>query len=497
MLGESYEAGWFKRLAGGYFLAGDLSAATLNATQNWTHAVAVLRRIKPKKHIKTSEREIFDAMKDVFNEYRAAKKGKRVMFTGETETDKTMRRLMERGLFDPEMLGEVTGFHKNELFDSRNVQTFLYKAFTGVEAMNRMSTALAAYRRSINAGMTPKQSRDKAIETVYASHFAYGRGNRPELVRRTGALGNIAYTFMAYPMGNLTFLKHEAQSLFKDIRKGDKAALRDDMKVLGSNLAYLFALGGVKALPFVWAAQALWNAVDDDDEDFESMIRKIAPGNIGRVVSRGVPALIGNDMSWRIQGTDVLGVPIGFQVATMGKRRLEQTMDLWNQNEHLAAAFHLAPDMVRNPWKAYLGYTEGGERRGVPPVKYTAGEAAWKALGFTPTREAEVYDIATQARTKREARLGKLEDFAEELIRAHKAKDLQAIGKLKADIQKYNKKEIEKGSLGVPIQWKDIVASAKQRMRMRGKGFVETLPKYMQRFQKQQQENYGIAESAR
>lgn len=498
MLGESSEAGWFKKIAGLYFLAGDLSAATLNLTQNWTHAVALLRGIKPvdgKKRM--AEKDISKAMKDVFAEFVNSKRENRQIFTKAndhlSEKDiEALREAYERGLLDPAFLGEQTGFHPNKIWMaySQQIWSALFKMFTGAEGWNRTSTFLAAFRRS--------GSVDKAIELVNGSHFIYGRGNRPGVVRATGPVGNIMYTFMTYPINNLVFLKHRIEDVVESVHKGDREAMRTSMKVIGSNLAYIFAFGGLLGTPLSWALEPLalfiYNLFSGDDEDdLEVALRKHMPKTLGRGVVRGIPAaLLGNDMSWRIQGTDVIGMPVGWELIEMGKRRYEQAQRRWNQGERVDALFHMTPDLLRNPYKAYLGFTEGGTRRDVPPIKYTVGETINRGLGFSPTRESEKYKAVSLTKEKRQRRLEKLEDFAERLMRARKKRDSKAITKLRNDVADYNREERKKGDSGVPIPWKTITSSTKKRQAAKDAAYGENLPGYMQGYKKTVQSSLGL-----
>jgi len=497
MLGETYEAGFFKRIAGTYFLAADLSAAALNMTQNWTHAVPMLRAIKPKTGKVAAEQEIFKAMKDVAAEFAATRGKDRKMFEkaskriNQEEID-ALREAYEKGFLDPAFLGETTGLHPNKVWQSytKRVQQGLYFMFTGAEGMNRTSTFLAAYRRSKRAGTEdPVRA---AVDVVQAAHFLYGRGNRPAWVRKTGPIGNIAYTFMTYPVSNLVFLKHRAEDIFTAYHKGDTAAVKTSLNVLGSNLAYVFAFGGLIGLPFAWLAQPILDLFDDDEEDWEVLIRKHMPKTVGRAVARGIPAvLLGSDMSWRVQGTDALGIPIGFQIAEMGKRRAQKAHKLFGQGEYLDALFHLAPDMIRNPYRAYIGFKEGGERVGVPPIKYALGEAATKSLGFTPTREAETYKAISVTRKRRENRLEDLERFAERYLIARKRKDGAAIENLRAEVKKYNARLREKEQGDLAIKWSDVVSSSRKRRRSREKVYAEHTPRYMKHYQKEVSQTLG------
>lgn len=500
MLGETSEAGWFKKIAGLYFLAGDLSAAALNATQNFTHGVAVLRSIKSRTK-RTAEREIVKAMKDVAGDFKDSFKENRKVFSkpnqyiSQAEID-AMREAYERGYLDPAFLGEVTGFHPNKVWMAYTQRGWdiLFKLFTGQEAWNRTSTFLAAYRRS--GGDV-----EFAIEATKDAHFVYGRGNRPQAIRKLGAVGNVAFTFMTYPLNNITFLKGWAEKSISRHYAGDKAGSRAAMKVIGSNLAYIFAFGGLLALPFgsgqmmmALSRAALNMFTGDDDDDAETAIRKHTPKMLGRGLVRGLPAaLLGNDMSWRVEGTDILGMPIGFQIMQMGQRRGAAAYRMWNQGERLDAFFHLMPDMIRNPYRAVVGFREGGTRRDVPPIKYTPYEAVTKAFGFTPTRESEAYKASQLVRDKRTKRLEQVQTFAERFMRAKRSPDkARLLNELRADLRKYNKAEKAKGKAGVVIPFKTIVDSAKRRLKTQNTAYGDNIPKYMDRFQRNVESTYEL-----
>jgi hypothetical protein len=500
MLGESSEAGWFKRIAGTFFLGADLSAATLNMTQNWTHAVALIRAVKPKKKRMTAEREIFTAMKDIAEEYASTRgKDKKIFSTASSwinqdEID-AIRSAFEKGFLDPHFLGETVGLHSNKVWDNYSKQAWqlVFKLFTASEGWNRTSTFLAAYRRSIRAGMNNEEAIAKAIEITQGAHFVYGKGNRPQIVRKTGAIGNVAYTFMTYPVNNLVFLKHRAEDIFEAVHNGDPVAVKDSMKVMGSNLAYVFAFGGLIGMPFAWLAQPIINLFSDDDDDWEVLIRKHMPKTAGRLITRGIPAaLLGNDMSWRVQGTDALGIPIGFQILGMGKRRAARAIKLHGQGEDLDAVFHMMPDMIRNPYRAVVGYREGGTGRGKPPIKYTGKEAVIKGFGFTPTREAETFKTEEVVRRRKEVRSAKLEDFAERYLISRKSGNIEARNQLKKEVRQYNIRQRKKGKSGVKILWKDVLISAKRRLKSRRKGYGKQHPRYMKKFQEETQLSLGL-----
>ena len=497
MLGDSSEATIFKKIAGTYFLAGDVSAATLNMTQNWTHAVPMLKGIDPGDK-RTAEADIAKGMKDVFNEYQRARRAKRMLFTKanivftQEEVDAYQRAYGE-GHLDPAFMGETTGIQSNKIWQdySQRIFTGLFKLFTGAEGWNRTSTFFAAYRRAKRAGLSDDAAYNKAVEIINAAHFVYGKGNRPLIVRKTGAIGNIAFTFMTYPLNNLVFLKHRVQDILDAHNGGDKKATRKYMKILGANLGYLFAVGGMIGLPFAYLGQTVYNLFSDDEDDWEILMRRHMPKEFGRAVTRGLPAaIIGNDFSWRIQGTDVLGMPIGLQIIEMGGKRLKKAQRFYEQDRLLDALFVLMPDIMRSPYQGVMGAIEGGEKTGRAPIKYTAGEAVTRGLGFTPTRESEAYKVGEVIQKVKESRLERLGDFAERYIIA--LKDRAKMDSLRKDVYEYNQKQKARGVSGVPIILSDVIKSAKTRIKDRGKGYLERAPKYLQSYQKNIENSMGL-----
>ena len=499
MLGESNEAGWFKKIAGTYFLAADLSAAALNLTQNFTHAVPMMRAIDAPGG-KTAEMEIMAAMKDVAGDYIESKKTDRLLFTeankfiSKDEID-FMHRLKNEGNLDPQYLGEMSGLHTNKIWENYTQQgwSMLFHLFTGAEGLNRTSTALAVYRRAIRAGMTSQEAEAKAVDIINSAHGLYGRGNRPLLVRRLGAIGNIGFTFMAYPVNNLVYLKHRTEELLSAIHAGDKVAIKQSMKVIGSNLGYLFALGGVLGLPFAYLGQIAFDIFDDDEDDWEILMRKYMSRDMGRAVSRGLPAaIIGNDFSWRVQGTDVIGVPIGFQIMGMAKKRAEKAQKLWKQDRMADAIFALMPDMFRNPYAAAMGYYEGAQKEGRAPIKYTVGETITKGLGFTPTREAEAFKVGEVVNKKKAMRQGKINDWSERYLVASTKKDARALDKIRMELVEFNKVQKEKKAFGITIGMSDIIQSAQRKKKTREKGYLERRPEYMGGYQKGAEKALGL-----
>ena len=490
MLGPAEgEAGAFKRLAGAFFLAGDVSAAALNMTQNWTHGVAMLRSIPDAKG--NAEKQLAKANKDVMAAWFADKKAGRPLFKTaskwitEDETN-AIREAYERGYLDPGYFGEVTGIHANKVHESytSDIGRLLYAGFTGAESLNRMSSFLAGYRRARDS-KAEDPVKLVAKQVVLASHFLYGRTNRPEVVRKAGTFGNVLYTFMTYPVNNLVFLKHRVQEAISAWPTEDRAMT---MKVLGSHLAWTMALGGLTALPFAWLAGFIYRLFTDPSDDWEKWLYENTGKNFARATSRGIPAVFGSDLSWRIQGTDIIDLPVGFQTGKTIYKRVQGGYKLIKRGDVAAGIFMAMPDMIRNPYIAF-GLEGGTGIEGTPPIEYTPGEKVYKALGFTPTREAETRSAQELATREQKRRAEKIADFAELFIHAKTQEDRQAV---LADLATYNAEQKKDG--GVMITGKALRSAILRRQKNRAKAYAERKPKYMRQFQQDIGEAYGFNE---
>jgi len=152
------------------------------------------------------------------------------------------------------------------------------------------------------------------------------------------------------------------------------------------------------------------------------------------------------------------------------------------------------PDMLMNPYKAYWA-EQGTGIEGKPPIKYTENEKVVKAMGFTPTREAETYKAQEIAREKRQQRLDKVTSFAERYLQAKKRKDTDAIRQIRKDLKAWNRKQHGLGREGLPIRWKkDVLKSASRRKKARSKGYEDRMPKYMRKFQKEVSSDFGLTQ---
>ena len=501
VLSPTPEARAFKMAAGVMYLGGDISAVILNSTQNFTHGVGTLWSIKQANGGGNPVNQIMKASKDVALAWMEMKKKERA---GETDPQlfppggiegvitpdevTILNRMKEEGQLDPQLLGEQTGFQLNQISEKRYVMAAMFKLFGAAEGLNRLSLALAASRRALSTGKDIEETMKIASRAVEKAHFLYGRSNRPKLVRdldrATGklAIGSTGYTFMTYPVMNLLYIRNYMWNMFEGVYKGDKAQTRAAMKQAGAQLGFTFLFGGMTALPFYGLAQAVASIFgDDDDEDWETTMRKQIDGVLGpdvaTGVTRGVPAMMRLfDMSQSVEGTDVFQTPVGIQVLEQMYKRFGESWDMVLHDEYTPAMFHIMPDFIRNPYRALLGMQMGGEFKYAPPIKYTPKEAATRALGLTPPRESLAYQKAGQTLKMQEKRAARIADMARRV-----QNDRSEIRNVRKEMNAYNQEAMKKR---LPrIVWNDILKAMKRQKEARQKNMTDRPAKYMKRYQ--------------
>jgi len=400
--------------------------------------------------------------------------------------------MLEKGYLSPVYFGEMTGLAGVNIYRDwyTQAQRGLYYMFTGTEALNRVSTALAAMRRLKRANQSDYIK--KAADIVNDAHGIYGRGAKPHLVRKMGGIGSGLYTFMTYPMFNIAFLKKRIYDIFgPNISREDRTTA---IKVLTTNLGYVAAFGGAQALPFMFVLTALMKMLGDPEDDPEVLIRKHVPTTLGRAITRGIPSTLGIDFSYAVEGTDIFGAPIGYQtLKSIGRKVYYHAYKPLKRGDEWHTLAMAAPDMIANLYKAFIA-PGGTGIEGKPVIEYEPGERARKALGFVPTREAETRKAQEIGWRKKEDRLDKITGFAERYLKASRKGDYKSLNTIRNDVREWNahqRKEL--GRSAVLIDWrKDVLASAKRRKKARGKPYEERLPQYMRPFQREIGSIFGL-----
>jgi hypothetical protein len=160
-----------------------------------------------------------------------------------------------------------------------------------VEALNRITTALAAYR--LSGG-----NATYAGKIVDQSQGNYAGNNAPRFFATNGAT-KLATQFRKYQLIQLSLIGRLLHTAFKGATPIERTAAK---KAFLWMFAQQLVLTGVKGAPIPAAVLMLAAALGgDDDKDWERNLRKWAGDDDAAILlTRGLPAAMGLDVSGRI-----------------------------------------------------------------------------------------------------------------------------------------------------------------------------------------------------
>ena len=374
-----------------------------------------------------------------------------------------------------------------------------------VEVFNRASLALAAYRAAKAGKWRPAAKKQFGFRTgeklnnenaakfaamiVRDSHFEYGKGNLPEMLRSTwaGRAMSPVYTFRSFG-GNM--LNLWARALGKERDAGG-------LRFLAQNLGMTIALGGLTSFPFYATISALCMAASGDDEDWTAKLRRTLPmeNTEQNMLLYGLPAIAGVTLSGSLRMETFLTEPLA------KAKTLKEVMDLTvlnmlgvpydmvaklskanearKENNPYRAVEALVPTFAANAMQAYRLATEGNTSLKGKPIgggeKLSLLEAAEKAAGFQPVSKAESYERYLAGK-RADERLGEKRAELAKLLNEHYGKDTgKGMALVKKELKAWNDEMRAQGRESMTLTMKDVVRSAKQRRATRNPGKRERM----------------------
>lgn len=284
------------------------------------------------------------------------------------------------------------------------------------EVMNRLYSALAAYRLAIDAGQSQAEAEQFAIDIVTDSHGNYNPDNKPRYLRQMYKPLTLFKSF-AQMMAFAT-LRNAYQSL-----KGGTPEERSNARWTMAYLAGMHQIfAGAVGLPGMGLMGAVANMfAGDDDEPWEyktemrAGLKEVFGDTLGDALYGGVFRLTPFDVGSRIGSADILTLGIRLEgdpgkrggdevvnqvfnllgpVGSIGKGFGEGYVKAFDQGEYLKGLGLAAPKAVGDVIKAFNQGTEGEEnRRGVQLQEFGALEVASQLIGITPTSKATAGEI--------------------------------------------------------------------------------------------------------
>ena len=303
--------------------------------------------------------------------------------------------------------------------------------FSGAEKLNRQVTMVASYRlilERLNDIASGKANKGLKFEDNTKGEFVDPKNMSPEQIqdlavrealyqtRQTngGAILEAAPRIAQSGVGRVALMyKNYGLNMYTTMIKTSAIALDSEKdpqlrKVAAKQMAGLYVssafFAGAAGVPLYGAVVALVDLLllDDDEEDADTLFRKL----VGENFYKGVPAMLGVDISDRVKLTDLLIQnnkynqddsveedmvrAFGGPAWSVSKRIGRGVIDI-NEGEIERGMEQLVPAGVANMLKTTIGRYQGDggifTRRGDPIYDdITGGELAWQFLGFPPTK---------------------------------------------------------------------------------------------------------------
>jgi len=332
------------------------------------------------------------------------------------EVRDAIQELVNRGRIDIGLdteLGEFRIDGSNKFADAWNkVDKGLRLLVQKTEAINRLSTAIAAYRLELARTGSSEAALDYADKILLDTHGDYSRFNAPKYFNT--ALGRLALQFQKFLLIQLTFYFDLVKRAFTD-----PAERRLALRVLGFSLGHTAFLAGAMGLPGYTAISTALGALLSDDEDKFDLtyeLRKLI-GNeeMANLILRGTPTLVGADISGRVGAgnmfsimpfsnadlssprgqAEALGTLLGG--ASLGMAiRIADGLGLMLSGDWVRGAERVLPKGLGDAIKAYRESVDGMTLRNgdviLPESEIDAIETFLTAIGITPVQTSLVYE---------------------------------------------------------------------------------------------------------
>jgi hypothetical protein len=405
------------RMSSLYFLATSPAYYLQNLTQPWMMSVPAMAG---KHNYSQASTALFKAYTELGGVMKSAKLLKQQFDFNKVPSDvrDAIKELVNRGKIDigldtemGEFKVEGDGYFAGKISAADKA---LRLAVQKVESINRLSTAMAAYRLELAKTGNKQDAINYADRILTETHGDYTSFNAPRAFN-TG-VGKVALQFRKFQLIQLSFYA----KLIKDALQGaDRAAA---LKTLAYSLGHTGLLAGAMGMPgyaaIAWAINAL---LGDEDEpyDITNEIRKaIGDEQVANLILRGAPTLVGADISGKVGAGNMLSIMPFSQAdlsTTAGRAeafgtliggaslgmvsRMIDGLGLMMSGDWHRGLEQTMPKGVSDAMKAYRIANEGMTRRNgdiiLPPDEVSAMDTLFQAIGVQPVKQTVTYERQT------------------------------------------------------------------------------------------------------
>ena len=285
-----------------------------------------------------------------------------------------------------------------------------------VEATNRLSTAIAAYRLEFARTKDAEKATQYAADILTDTHGDYTAMNAPRIFN--SQWGKVALQFRKFQLIQIAFYAKLLRDAFTNPAERTVA-----MRTLAFSLGHTAVFAGMMGLPGYAAIAAILGFFGDEDEpyDLTADMRQALGPEWSDLIMRGAPTLVGVDLSGKIGAGNMLSImpfsdadlsttagraeAFGTLVggASLGMvSRVADGMGLILSGDYYKGVERTMPKGVSDALKAGRQAAEGMTRRNgdvvLPADEVSAISAVLTGLGVPSVKETVVYERQNRMR---------------------------------------------------------------------------------------------------
>jgi hypothetical protein len=220
---------------------------------------------------------------------------------------KAINELVNQGKID---IGLATEINEYKVEADNKLSKFAQRLNKGmrlavqkVEATNRLSTAIAAYRLEFARTKDADKATQYAADILTDTHGDYTAFNAPRAFNTQW--GKVALQFRKFQLIQIAFYAKLVRDAFTN--PAERAAA---MKTLAYSLSHTAVFAGMMGLPGYAAISAILGFFGDEDEpyDLTAEMRKALGPEWADMIMRGAPTVVGMDLSGKIGAGNMLSI---------------------------------------------------------------------------------------------------------------------------------------------------------------------------------------------
>lgn len=329
--------------------------------------------------------------------------------------------LVNQGKID---IGLATEINEYKVEADGNLSKFAQRLNKGmrmavqkVEATNRLSTAIAAYRLEYARTKDAAKATQYAADILTETHGDYTAFNAPRAFNTQW--GKVALQFRKFQLIQIAFYTKLIRDAFTNPAERSAA-----LKTLGYSLGHTAVFAGMMGLPGYAAISAILSSLGGDDDepyDLTAEMRKALGPEWADIIMRGAPTIAGMDLSGKIGAGNMLSImPFSdADLATNAGRaeafgtlmggaslgmvsRVADGLGLIASGDYYKGIERVMPKGVSDALKAARQGAEGMTRRNgdviLPDSEVSALDTVWTAMGVPSVKQAVTYERQNRMR---------------------------------------------------------------------------------------------------